>query len=126
MLKSITIYALLDPDTLEVRYVGQSEDAEKRFKGHLQDKKNLAKWQWICTLRSQNKLPLLKIIKTFSPPTNMIQYMQEEKLIAKAFISAGNRLFNSPRLVNTTSDRDVIYDVLFGNNENARLNGNVL
>jgi len=57
------IYALCDPDTLEVRYIGKSNQPRKRFTTHLADKKRTYKTNWINKLKSLNKLPKLKIIE---------------------------------------------------------------
>ena len=57
------IYALCDPDTAMVRYVGKSDNPEKRLRGHFYEKSKTHKTNWINTLKKQNKKPVLKIIE---------------------------------------------------------------
>jgi NUMOD3 motif len=57
------IYALCDPDTEMVRYVGKSDIPKTRYFHHLKDKHRTHKVNWINQLKTQGKLPLLKIIE---------------------------------------------------------------
>ena len=58
-----TIYGLVDPFTDEIRYIGQSADPEKRLIDHLYAKNNVAKAQWIFTLRSAGVRPQLVFLE---------------------------------------------------------------
>jgi hypothetical protein len=58
------IYALLDPRTREIRYIGKADDPELRFKLHIirsKDERN-HKANWIRLLLAQGLKPILKIV----------------------------------------------------------------
>lgn len=57
------IYALCDPDTGMVRYVGKSDIPKTRYFHHLRDEHKTHKVNWIKQLKSQGKAPVLKIIE---------------------------------------------------------------
>lgn len=61
---SFKIYGLKDPITKELRFVGQTtkESTNYRFKGHINEKANTRKNQWIRSLKSKNTLPIIFII----------------------------------------------------------------
>jgi len=59
-----TIYALCDPETHGVRYVGQTiQKVEDRFKRHLKDRHHNHKTAWIKSLQSRGLAPELIIIE---------------------------------------------------------------
>lgn len=58
----IQIYALLDPVTEEVRYVGQSKDAVERLRGHLGRARDGVNTHLYCWLRKIGK-PGLRILE---------------------------------------------------------------
>jgi len=60
------IYALIDPITEEVRYIGKSNNPKKRFSGHVVDKNKTYKTMWIRSLKKQNLSPILEIIDSVS------------------------------------------------------------
>jgi hypothetical protein len=60
------IYALCDPITFEVRYVGKANNPYKRFyghRGHLMDKKQNHKVYWIALLRRKGLKPIMQILE---------------------------------------------------------------
>src|SRR5258708_6488621 len=57
------IYALLDPETNEIRYIGKADDPQKRFSRHLWERDDTHKQRWIRDLRSRGLKPLLQIIE---------------------------------------------------------------
>jgi hypothetical protein len=60
----VTIYALTDPDSGEVRYVGQTKDVWKRYSGHLlMAKGSASKHGWFKDLQQRQRGPLLKILE---------------------------------------------------------------
>lgn len=60
------IYALKDPGTGEIRYIGKANDSAKRFKSHIRDSRhrNTPVYCWIRKLISQNSLPLMEVLET--------------------------------------------------------------
>jgi hypothetical protein len=61
----VTIYALTDPDSGEVCYVGRTaNNALQRYSEHLlRTRKASPRWAWIQALREQRKVPTLKILQ---------------------------------------------------------------
>jgi hypothetical protein len=59
------IYALLEPDTQEPRYVGKTNDLRKRYSQHICNKaaSETSKAEWIQSLRSNGLLPLMCILE---------------------------------------------------------------
>jgi Helix-turn-helix domain len=63
-----TIYALTDPDSGEVRYVGVSKSAWRRYASHLLMMKGSSdRVAWIQSLHQQRKVPMLKILEENIP-----------------------------------------------------------
>ncbi len=62
-----SIYALTDPTTKEIRYIGKAMDANYRFKKHIEESKRKAtshKHKWLRSLFAENKIPELLILDT--------------------------------------------------------------
>lgn len=58
------IYALVDPETNEVRYIGKANNPQERYKRHLRkDEDHFHKTHWINKLRSQGLKPTLQILE---------------------------------------------------------------
>ena len=57
------IYALCDPRTLEVRYVGKSNDPYKRYCQHLIEKSITYKCRWVSELLKIGFTPILQILE---------------------------------------------------------------
>lgn len=57
------IYALIDPSTQQIRYVGKSDDPKDRLRRHLGDGANIHKTRWIAKLKRQGLIPLLHILE---------------------------------------------------------------
>ena len=86
------IYALCDPDTSIVRYIGKSDNPQKRYPRHLKDQKSTHKVNWINKLKSQNKKPVLKFIEKIKKP---FWEETEKKWIAHYRHIYGNKLTNT-------------------------------
>jgi group I intron endonuclease len=64
-MKYTFIYALCDPDTEEVRYIGKSNSIRRRYSDHINECKTNRKSHkisWIKSLLGNNKKPLIKIL----------------------------------------------------------------
>lgn len=60
------VYGLLDPDTYDIKYIGQSSQGLRRLNRSLEKsslKASLPKNEWIRTLISSGKIPLFKILE---------------------------------------------------------------
>ena len=86
------IYALKDPRTNEIRYIGKSNDPEYRFKNHINKcrDKNTHKRNWINELRKEKMKPILEIIDTVP----IDKWKEFEKFYIKKYINEGCKLVN--------------------------------
>lgn len=91
-IRKVFIYALLDPDTKEIRYIGKANNIEKRLKSHLLDSKtrNTPLYCWIRKLRSLGKIPEIKLIKE----TTSFDWQKKEISQIKFHIENGFNLLN--------------------------------
>lgn len=102
--KIVYIYSISDPDTLEIRYIGQTMDTDTRWRKHLTERDISDKYDWIQSLIKQNKKPIFTIIDHFqyrSPAYNN----SKEKMQAIIAFENGNRLFNSDKLYKITEQK---------------------
>lgn len=90
------IYALLDPDSGKIRYVGKSVDPHKRLKGHFLNARccnpneNQKKCEWLTRLVEQGKEPLVLILEEASE----VNWKEREFQWIKKLRRAGQPLFN--------------------------------
>lgn len=89
----IQIYALVDPDTAEVRYIGKSIRAVKRYSDHLVDKGSTRKCRWIAKLFQQNKQPILIILDDISDES-VVDWQSSERFWIKFYKDLGHDLCN--------------------------------
>jgi hypothetical protein len=61
----IAIYALCEPDTCEIRYVGKTNNLQKRLNGHLcaNEMSSLPSQKWIFALGKMGREPLMFILE---------------------------------------------------------------
>ncbi|SRR6266699_880951 len=61
----LSVYALSDPRTGEVKYIGLTNNVKRRYTDHIsgKDKSNKAKQSWIDDLKTHNLLPTLTILE---------------------------------------------------------------
>lgn len=87
-----TIYALIDPRTNKVRYVGITNDVYARFRQHLHcDGNNLEKDAWIKELKSSQ---LMLIMRTLEVVDDIVKARGREKYWIQHYKSLGACLFN--------------------------------
>jgi len=101
-MKSITfIYALKEPDTGEIRYVGKSDSPKERFKQHVREAKKGGTHNrtWILSLQKLGLLPVLEVLD--SVPSVEWDFWEREYI----------RLFKALgfRLTNTTEGGDGVF-----------------
>lgn len=69
----ITIYALVDPHTGDIRYIGKTAHSpEKRLRGHMSEAKRLTgarhyKSSWLRQLAGEGLVPLIEVIEEVEP-----------------------------------------------------------
>lgn len=60
------IYALIDPETNEIRYIGKSNLPKQRYNAHLRETSKNDKTRWIASLKSRGLKPILQILEVVS------------------------------------------------------------
>jgi len=72
----VEIYALIDPVTNEIKYIGKANDSQNRLKSHLRDSKtrDTPVYLWIRELIKQGLIPLIEILSIVEND----QWVQEE------------------------------------------------
>lgn len=60
------IYALCDPDTEDVRYIGKANDVAGRLKSHLNEKSTTRKARWIQSLKRKGLKPSTVVLEEVS------------------------------------------------------------
>lgn len=62
---AVYIYALVDPSTYQIRYIGQTKHLCTRYRGHLYSGlSGISVCRWIAWLHEQGQRPLLCILET--------------------------------------------------------------
>lgn len=89
--KKYSVYFLKDPKTREVRYVGISQNVNKRFRQHITDNKDCYKKRWINKLLNENLLPNLETVDT---NLSVEEAFELEKKYIKNFKEIGIKLTN--------------------------------
>lgn len=57
------IYALVDPNTQQIRYIGKSDNPRRRMQDHMDDKRKTHRASWLKSLRDKGQKPILMIIE---------------------------------------------------------------
>lgn len=88
----ISIYKLVDPETNEIRYIGQTSNIKKRYINHLQGNKyrNTHTTNWIQSLLNKNLKPIIEIIDI----CNIENLDIIEQKYIKEYKEKGNNLTN--------------------------------
>ena len=91
MSETLFVYALCEPGTEIVRYVGVSEQPEKRINQHIIAKRNAALVDWLKQIKAQGLLPSLLILETFD---NHWSGMLGERRWIHHYLAQQAQLFN--------------------------------
>lgn len=62
-MKTVYIYALGDPDTCAIRYIGKSIRPAERLQNHMNEVSNCHRSHWLQSLKKAGKRPLMTIIE---------------------------------------------------------------
>lgn len=84
------IYALTEPGTGDIRYVGIANDPVRRFKEHLHESKTRPSFpvqHWIRMLLDANTLPVLLVIE-------WTEYADREREVIRDMRAAGHQILN--------------------------------
>jgi predicted GIY-YIG superfamily endonuclease len=102
MNKPVTIYALLEPTSNEIRYIGQSIDPDTRLKSHVQTSftGTTKRDRWIRSLLVNGKHPMLQVISVVSPE----EANEAEVRAIKQAKSEGAKLVNGTESANGGSN----------------------
>lgn len=91
-MKAVKIYTISDPDTMEVRYVGQTVvDLEKRLYQHCATPDNRGRQEWLLRVIEQAKMPLIQEIDNVLED----QAHEREKFWVRHYLENGHSLFNA-------------------------------
>jgi hypothetical protein len=93
------IYTLSDPSTMEIRYVGQTNEPKRRFNDHISssinensDSYDTYKARWIRKLINDNLLPIMNIVDSCS---SFDESNKLERIYVENLTNDGYRLTNS-------------------------------
>jgi len=86
------IYALLDPETREIRYIGKAKSAKRRYAQHLRDARRLMRPVncWVLSLLNAESVPELTVLATCSDA----EWEEFERAAIATVRSSGARLLN--------------------------------
>lgn len=88
------IYALCEPETLEVRYVGKASDPQVRYRRHLQPselKPETHRTHWIRELLANEQRPALVILEEVKAE----RWQERERYWIEFYLAQGARLVNT-------------------------------
>jgi hypothetical protein len=85
-----TIYALCEPATGEVRYIGKANDAQARLKSHIRDsnRRNTPVYAWMRSLARAGRRPALRVL------LDSERWQDDERRLIAEYRAAGARLLN--------------------------------
>src|SRR5437660_1595370 len=58
-----SIYALCEPDTKAVRYVGKADSVKARLKNHKNEKRTTRKCRWLASLHRRGLAPVVILLE---------------------------------------------------------------
>jgi hypothetical protein len=85
------LYKLIDPETQEIRYIGQTRHPEKRLNQHLKEKGNYYKTNWVKSVITKGLTPIFEVFMCTSRET----INQEEQNWIRFYFEQGCKLVNT-------------------------------
>ncbi len=101
------IYALCDPQTGDVKYIGSAFEAAKRYRGHLSTNASKKVKEWVASLKERGLRPELKVLETV--PTR--QATAREHHWVMQFTTANTELLNGRYVVENRGGASVVVTV---------------
>lgn len=93
--KSTIIYALIDPVTREVRYIGKTTvKLNVRFTSHLRDTRPSWKLNWLTALRNAGLKPEIGILESMDGDVSLQQWQEAERFWISYLRFLGAKLTN--------------------------------
>lgn len=91
-MRQVYIYALCEPNTDEVRYIGQATNVQTRINGHWSESRiyNSPKCQWLRSLAAKGEKPSIKTLAIVDLEQSPI--VEKEKILEA--IASGANLLN--------------------------------
>lgn len=85
------MYALCDPDTGEIRYIGKANDAQQRLARHRRDmrRRNTPVYCWMRKLAGEGKQPTMQLLATA-----VDSWQELERALIAQYRADGARLLN--------------------------------
>lgn len=99
----IGIYALRDPQTNKIRYIGRSFDIQDRYRQHLSPSNFNNKTSWIFELRKMGLFPILEIIEQIPRTLALSSITEREKFWIKHYRALGEADLNVASLTRLES-----------------------
>lgn len=63
-MRTYYLYTLIDPNLKIPKYIGISNNPERRFQEHIEDTSITSKTKWISSLKKGGSIPILKVLKS--------------------------------------------------------------
>lgn len=91
--KPVHIYGLLDPDTLDLRYIGKTNQSlNTRLSAHLSDKSSCHRVNWLNQLKKQDKKPEIILLETIQ---GKWPWQESERFWIRYYLNKGCKLTNN-------------------------------
>lgn len=88
-IKSAEIYALCDPRTGEIRYIGKANNSQKRLQAHLREsRRDYPVYRWIRKLAQEGLAPAMKVLE------HAEDWREAERRLIALSRARGDRLLN--------------------------------
>lgn len=90
----VSIYALIDPESDAIKYVGKTFRLLKRFGEHLRNRKASHRTHWVAALKAKGLKPVMEILETFSNCSEE-EWQESERFWIAYLKFLGFKLINS-------------------------------
>ena len=81
----VFIYALIDPFTFRIRYIGKTDNLKRRLANQLNETSNTYRCHWLQSLKSKGKKPIQAVLQEVSESENWQEIEKKWIRIAKKY-----------------------------------------